>query len=145
MNQLGKNLFFTLCIVVTLLVILGLLVGINQISGTDQATAQEKKAPVKPSLELGTQAYNYYCAACHGMTGEGNGFNAKHLYVKPANHANAKFMSTRTDEKLYDVINMGGIGISKSTLMPPWGAAIGDVRIQSLILKLRDLCKCESN
>lgn len=131
-------------ILAILLAVLGLFVGINQVLGTEEARGHQIKMPTKPSLKLGTQTYNHYCTACHGVKGDGNGFNAERLYVKPANHVDAKFMSTRTDEKLYDVINMGGKGISKSALMPPWGAAIGDIRIQSLIIKLRELCKCTS-
>jgi len=108
-----------------------------------EAAAVEEQAPEEASLELGDKTYQRYCTICHGQKGDGNGDNAKNLLVKPANHTDAKFMSERTDDKLYDVVNLGGTGIAKSTLMPPWGAALGDVKVQSLVLKLRDLCKCE--
>ncbi len=66
------------------------------------------------------------------------------LAFMAGNHTDAKFMSERSDQKLFDVINLDGVEVAKSTLMPPWGAAIGDVKIDSLILHLRGLCKCEA-
>ena len=97
------------------------------------------------SLELGRKVYSHYCTPCHGVKGDGNGFNAPRLLVKPANHTDAKFMSERDDQKLFDVINLGGVEVSKSTLMPPWGAVLGDVKIKSVVLRLRELCQCQAN
>ena len=99
----------------------------------------------KPSLEWGNALYHHYCIPCHGINGDGYGFNAPHLLVKPANHTDSKFMSKRSDQKLFDTINLGGVEVAKSTLMPPWGAALNnDNKIKSLIMKLRDLCQCQA-
>jgi mono/diheme cytochrome c family protein len=99
----------------------------------------------EPSLAWGAELYGHYCTPCHGIRGDGNGFNAHKLIVKPANHTDAKFMSERNDQKLFDTINLGGVEVAKSTLMPPWGAALNnDNKIKSLVLKLRDLCKCKA-
>ena len=114
---------------------------------TDDSTPEETEA-AKPkltvSLELGEVTYKHYCTPCHGMKGDGNGFNAGRLLVKPANHTDAKFMSERSDTKLFDTINLGGVEVSKSTLMPPWGAALGDEKIKSVVLYLRELCQCKA-
>ncbi len=97
------------------------------------------------SLAWGNELYGHYCTPCHGINGDGNGFNAHKLIVKPANHTDAKFMSERNDQKLFDTINLGGVEVAKSTLMPPWGAALNnDNRIKSLVMKLRDLCQCKA-
>ncbi len=107
--------------------------------------AVEEAAPkLEVSLELGRVTYQHYCTPCHGVKGDGTGFNASHLLVKPANHTDSKFMSERNDSKLFDTINLGGVEVSKSTLMPPWGAALGDEKIKSVILYLRELCKCQA-
>jgi len=113
------------------------------------ASAAEKEAKeLKPnptvSLALGRLTYMHYCTPCHGEKGDGNGFNAGHLLVKPANHTDAKFMSERNDQKLFDTVNLGGVEVSKSTLMPPWGAALGDEKIKSVVLYLRELCQCKA-
>lgn len=111
----------------------------------EAAAAAEETAPkLEVSLELGKATYQHYCTPCHGVKGDGHGFNAPRLLVQPANHTDSKFMSERNDTKLFDTINLGGVEVSKSTLMPPWGAALGDEKIKSVILYLRELCKCQA-
>ncbi len=56
----------------------------------------------RPTLTKGKKIYSWYCTPCHGFKGDGKGFNAEYLNPKPANHTNAKEMSKRTDEKLYE-------------------------------------------
>ncbi len=146
--------------------LLALFLGVALLATVVQAAEQpvegEKTAEVKkqvppdpdkdrePSLEWGSELYGHYCIPCHGIKGDGNGFNAHKLIVKPANHTDAKFMSERNDQKLSDTINLGGVEVAKSTLMPPWGAAFShddkviDNKIKSLVLKLRDLCQCQA-
>ncbi len=110
----------------------------------DSKVVEEKTEKLAVSIELGRSTYQHYCIPCHGNKGDGNGFNAPYLLVKPANHSDAKFMSERSDAKLMDVVNLGGVEVAKSTLMPPWGAALGDEKLKSLILKLRELCDCQA-
>lgn len=110
-----------------------------------EEVVKEEAPKEEVSLELGRKVYNHYCTPCHGNKGDGNGFNASKLLVKPANHTDAKFMSERSDQKLFDVVNLGGVEVAKSTLMPPWGAVLGDVKIKSVILRLRELCQCQAN
>jgi len=105
---------------------------------------EETKPKLTVSLELGEVTYKHYCTPCHGMKGDGNGFNAGSLLVKPANHTDSKFMSERNDTKLFDTINLGGVEVAKSTLMPPWGATLGDEKIKSVVLYLRELCQCKA-
>ena len=109
-----------------------------------QEATEEAKPKFTVSLELGEITYKHYCTPCHGMKGDGTGFNASSLLVKPANHTDAKFMSERNDAKLFDTINLGGVEVAKSTLMPPWGATLGDERIKSVVLYLRELCQCKA-
>jgi len=88
-------------------------------------------------------AYLNYCAACHGSTGQGDGYNARYLPVKPTAHANATHLSTRPDDTLYDGIHAGGYVLNKSHLMPPWGATLSPKQIRELVGYLRTLCQCE--
>ncbi len=110
----------------------------------EEKAAEETAPKYEVSIELGRVTYQHYCTPCHGVKGDGRGFNAPHLLVQPANHTDAKFMSERNDTKLFDTINLGGVEVAKSTLMPPWGAALGDERIKSIILHLRELCNCQA-
>lgn len=108
------------------------------IVSTTQALANEK-----PSSAKDEKLYSYYCTPCHGIKGDGNGFNAKNLDPRPANHANPNLMTKRTDEELFDAINGGGKRVGKSTLMPPWGNTFDKAQIESLVSYLRKLCRCQ--
>ncbi len=96
-----------------------------------------------PSLDVGKKLYMYYCTPCHGLKGDGKGFNADYLDPKPANHTDSKEMSKRTDEKLHDTISGGGKSVAKSTYMPPWGNTFNEVQIESVVKYLRKLCNCK--
>ncbi|MBI5410108.1 MAG: cytochrome c [Nitrospirae bacterium] len=100
-------------------------------------------AESKPLLSGGENLYIHYCSPCHGVKGDGNGFNAKNLDPRPAVHTDANFMSRRTDKDLYDALATGGKGIGKSTLMPPWGDTFDKAQIKSLVKYLRELCRCQ--
>lgn len=90
----------------------------------------------------GGKLYAHYCAVCHGVKGDGKGFNAKNLDPRPADHTDAELMRRRSDKDLYDVIYGGGKKAGKSVLMPPWGNTFSKDQIKSLVLYLRKLCKC---
>ncbi|MBI5055124.1 MAG: cytochrome c [Nitrospirae bacterium] len=100
-------------------------------------------AGTSPSLPDAEKTYSWYCAPCHGVKGDGNGFNAKNLDPRPANHTDPNLMTKRTDEELFGVISGGGKGVGKSTLMPPWGNTFDKARIESLVKYLRELCRCQ--
>ncbi|HDH53494.1 MAG TPA: c-type cytochrome [Nitrospirae bacterium] len=103
------------------------------------------RSEVKFSLDNanGKKIYTHYCTPCHGIKGDGKGFNAKNLDPRPANHTNIGLMNSRTDKELYDAISGGGRFVGKSTLMPPWGRTLNKSQIESLVLYLRKLCKCQ--
>jgi mono/diheme cytochrome c family protein len=97
----------------------------------------------KSSLADGKKIYMHYCTPCHGMEGDGKGFNAKNLDPRPANHTDSQLMTKRSDDDLFEAINGGGKRVGKSTLMPAWGKTLTKTQVQSLVLYLRKLCKCE--
>jgi mono/diheme cytochrome c family protein len=100
-------------------------------------------AEEKPSLSDGEKMYSRYCTPCHGDKGDGNGFNARHLDPRPANHTDTLFMSKRTDPELFDAISGGGRAVGKAAIMPPWGNTLDREQIRSLVQYLRKLCRCE--
>lgn len=95
------------------------------------------------SEQDGETIYKAHCTPCHGTTGEGNGPRAIELKIKPRNHTQASYMSTRTDKQLKNVIRNGGISISKSPLMPAWKDKLSEKQIEALVRHLRKLCSCE--
>ena len=80
--------------------------------------------PASPDLlARGKRLYDQQCAACHGLTGKGDGEAAYLLYPKPRDFTAARFALTSTwervptDEDLYRTISRGMPG----SAMPSWG------------------------
>lgn len=96
-----------------------------------------------PLSQQGKALYSYYCTHCHGTKGNGQGYNAVNLDPKPRDHTDGAeaYMAGRTNEELYEAINKGGAGISKSPFMPPFGAVFSEQEIWSLVAHLRTLHK----
>jgi mono/diheme cytochrome c family protein len=94
-------------------------------------------------LERRRGLYTRYCAACHGVTGEGDGYNAEFLPTTPTRHADAAYMATRPDDTLFDGIYAGGYILNKSHYMPPWGFSLERDDIRELVAYLRELCDCD--
>ncbi|MDH4028087.1 MAG: c-type cytochrome [Nitrospirota bacterium] len=95
-----------------------------------------------PSVSGGEKLYQQYCTPCHGVKGDGNGFNAGNLDPRPTNHSDAVLMSKKSDRELNDAISGGGRAVGKATLMPPWGNTFSKDQIVSIVLYLRKLCGC---
>jgi mono/diheme cytochrome c family protein len=93
--------------------------------------------------EEGKDLYKLFCSQCHGIAGNGKGINSSALQTNPQNHTDGSYMSSRTDKQLEEVIIAGGIGMSKSPVMPSWEGVFTDEEIDSLVKHLRVLCNCK--
>ncbi len=92
------------------------------------------------SLEnLGHRLFLHYCAHCHGIKGEGDGFNSEFLEKEPAELADTRFVKKKTNKQLFKVINLGGIGVRKSNLMPGFGNTLSEKEIWALVAYIRKL------
>ena len=94
--------------------------------------------------ETTRQAYQWYCAQCHGVQGYGDGVNAPHLVVPPRDHTKANYLETRSDQQLFDGIKLGGLAVGRAPCMPAWGHTINDKTIWSLVGYIRELCDCQA-
>jgi cytochrome c oxidase cbb3-type subunit 3 len=123
---------------------------------TTQHAGQLKKSPpsfkpptagIEISLvtEKTRQAYQRYCAQCHGEEGHGNGINAPYLVVPPRDHTNADYIETRSDQQLFDAIKFGGLAVGRAPCMPAWGHTFEDKTIHSLVSYIRELCECKAS
>ena len=93
--------------------------------------------------EKGEGLYLKYCVSCHGIRGNGDGYNAKYLPKSPTDHSNKVYMSTRPDDTLFDGIYAGGYILNKSHRMPSWGHTLEYEEIRHLVAYIRQLCECE--
>lgn len=89
----------------------------------------------------GEPLYLHYCAHCHGVSGEGDGFNAENLEKDPAELSDNAFVSKRSNEKLFKVISEGGRAAKKSYLMPVFGRTLSEKEIWSLVAYIRLLAE----
>lgn len=87
--------------------------------------------------------YNAYCTQCHGINGNGLGINTPYMNVRPRDHTSKKDMNHLSDKQLFKAIKVGGLSISKSVEMPPWGYTFTDEEINALVSYLRELCDCK--
>ena len=90
--------------------------------------------------------YMLHCASCHGSNGDGKGDLADSLGegIKPRNHTDAKYMSSRSDENLAKVITEGGPSLGLNEAMPPFGSILSKQEILDIVGYLRQLCKCKT-
>ena len=90
------------------------------------------------------QVFDFYCAQCHGTAGDGKGVNVtKDFATDPRNFTDTAEMAKRSDEDIKGVIKDGGPSISKSPLMPPWGATLSAAQVDGLLAHIRGICKCK--
>lgn len=81
----------------------------------------------------GKAVYHFYCAVCHGATGNSDGFNSYSLPKPPPKLSDPKFMATLTELKLKHVIKDGGSAVGLSPHMPPWGGVLNNRDIDDTI------------
>lgn len=123
------------------------LVGSTEDSTIARTSAQSGR-PSTASLEDrgsagdGAALYARFCAACHGERGGGDGPNARFLTERPAVHKDARFMATRTDDRLFDAVYAGGYPLGRSASMPAFGGTLSRNEIWSLVRHMRVLCAC---
>ena len=105
------------------------------------ASGSESEADVRFSVlvKKGEPLFSHYCAHCHGIQGDGDGYNAEYLDKEPAELSDREFVAKKTNEQIYKIINLGGVGVRKSHLMPAFGRTLSDEELWSLVAYVRFL------
>ncbi len=85
--------------------------------------------------------YKELCVKCHGVSGKGDGPEAKTLNPRPANYTDCKKMTVDSDDTLFKIIKNGSLSVGRSKEMPPWKEALGDDEIRDLVKYVRSFCK----
>ena len=73
-------------------------------------------APLTPSYERGKVVYLQNCAHCHGLAGDGTGWDGSYLNPKPANF-HSQDVSGLSDGEFYAKVSFG----IQNSAMPTWG------------------------
>jgi len=107
--------------------------------------ASSDNEKTNPLVSQGRTLFLHYCAACHGVSGDGDGYNAEQLDKEPAELSDEKFIARKSDSQIYRVIKFGGQGVKKSHLMPVFGHTLSEKEIWSLVAYIRNLAEDEGH
>ncbi|GEM_PF-4087568 len=91
------------------------------------------------NLKNGKALYHYYCATCHGETGNSDGFNSYSLTPPPPKLSDGRFMIPLSDTTIKRVIKEGGASLSLSPHMPSWDGVLTDQNIADITCFVRTL------
>jgi mono/diheme cytochrome c family protein len=100
-------------------------------------------APKPPPLTVTERARTTFatrCAQCHGPTGHGDGPVAKSLQPRPRNFSLVTWQHDVDDARIAKVVQMGGIALGLSPVMPPHPDLKGE-ELAELITLLRSFAK----
>jgi len=95
--------------------------------------------PLAYDADITRQLFAVNCSRCHGPEGRGDGPEATSMDVVLPDFTSKVFQSSRTDQKIRDVIEKGGAKMQMSPMMPPWGGFLKNVEIDHLTTYTRAL------
>lgn len=90
-------------------------------------------------VNQGKDLFVQFCAHCHGLSGDGDGFNAEYLDKEPAELSDEKFQAKKNNHQIFRAIQKGGVGVRKSHLMPVFGNTLSEAEIWALVAYIRTL------
>ena len=81
--------------------------------------------------------YEEKCALCHGVSGKGDGWQAKMVFwMKMPNLTDPAYMQTRSNDALFQTIKAGG-----KTGMPAYGLKLTEPQMKELVTFVRGFTK----
>ncbi len=85
------------------------------------AQAAPAKAPAisQSAQQEAKEIFASRCAACHGVSGAGNGPRSDEFRPKPRNFQDPDWQASVTDAYIERIIVEGGAAVGRSALMPP--------------------------
>ncbi len=93
------------------------------------------------SERSGEKLFGKYCVVCHGISGQGDGFNSFNLDPRPRDLSDSSYINTVSDSRLKEIIAQGGKGTGKSVLMPAYRHTLSNGEISDLVNYTRYLSK----
>ncbi len=81
----------------------------------------------------GAAIYAEKCTVCHGPKGKGDGPGGAALNPKPRDHTDGKYMNSRTNEQLLEVIHNG------KGNMPAWKGVLTEDQMKAVLKHVRTL------
>jgi cytochrome c6 len=101
-------------------------------SGGTQAAAPSTSSTASATVD-GAAIYAEKCTVCHGPNGKGDGPGGAALNPKPRDHTDGKYMNSRTNEQLLEVIHNG------KGNMPAWKGVLTEDQMKAVLKHVRGL------
>jgi mono/diheme cytochrome c family protein len=98
----------------------------------ERPAAEEQKKPLPSKIDQGKKIYLKYCAGCHGIEGQGDGY--KLLGADPA------LLTAPSTQKKSDAALLRSIHEGKSA-MPPWNVRLSEQEERDVLAYIRTLRK----
>lgn len=125
-----------------ILVMLGLAACSSDNNNINRESANVSTSPARAVLVDGETTYNTYCAACHGISGEGQ--NPEDPYAKDENgkflappHNDTGHTWHHDDDLLIRIINDGGTGGNQFNVMPAFGELLSKDQIEAVLAYIK--------
>jgi mono/diheme cytochrome c family protein len=109
---------------------------------TTEVIQQFLQAPPGSPVE-GRRLFVFYCTACHGPQGKGDGPSADTLWarnkIRPRDLTDSTYFKTKKDQEIYATVSLGGGHMGKSVYMPAWTASLTTEQLKDLLSYVRTI------
>ena len=103
------------------------------------AESKEDKIPTGYDQKTTAALFAVNCARCHGIKGDGNGPDSPHLGVKMPDFTSPLYAYNTSTDDIQKVIELGGLPMGMSPLMPPWQGFLKPYEIEYLVTYIESL------
>jgi cbb3-type cytochrome c oxidase subunit III len=117
--------------------------------GIPRATVEAYLTSPDGKSDEGRKVFAYYCTACHGPEGHGDGMLADSIWakgqVRPRNLTDSTYFAPKTDREIFETIALGGRFTGHSNYMPGWGGLhLTTTQIKDVVAYVRTLSHTQS-
>jgi len=100
--------------------------------------------PLNYRQEEGRRVFYQQCVWCHADATPAGPSNRSNITPDPGLLNDSAVLSKVNDESLHKIIAVGGSGVGKSAMMPPYGATLTDEEIDDVIAYIRVIAAPEA-
>ena len=138
------------CTAVALACLLGALAGCRPKGATEardplrnafelvvDASDSAKSVPLTYQQAQGKRVFETYCIWCHADATPAGPSNRSNVTPTPALISDGAALNGLSDEYMQNIITLGGSGLGKSAMMPPYGETLKEDEIRAVIAYAR--------
>jgi len=104
-------------------------------------TDPQRVIPLNYEQSQGKRIFYAYCVWCHADSTPAGPSNRSNLNPVPPLGNDGSELNAHSDNLLRNTITLGGSGMGKSAMMPPWGQTLTQEQIDAVIAFLRTIAQ----